>query len=815
MSILKNDFTSAILAVLESTLASYLYDRYDKKANASCFNEVDHSTLTQIQNTLKEEYEKELMHSYVTQNPILPNSRYPFISDKAKSDFITKFYDEHPDLKSVGSEKVSECLGKYIDEINKFLNDILSAEGKFLAKQINDTETSITNEIQNSKKEILSAINEACPPMERKGEAIPSPQPYKIGAKNNLFSGRVQKINDIMLKLKEDKLVFLTGKGGMGKSQIAHEIAFRSQDEYKLIMWFQSNTEAELLNEFNTAAIFYHLITEEKENFNYVASMLSAFIGEFPNSLIVYDNADDISIEFLTSKCLFHGADIIVTTQNSNVDSDEFSVIPIDVFTTKESQSFLLSHSSNRKQADTDITSVPALCNLLENYPLALEYARAYVNRTQSSFEEYMQIYNEHKCDILNTPILKYQKTAYTAWKISYDKIIKQSAAAKNLLCIVSFLDPYDIPLHDIFLLTNQYSSYDLNQIISTIQSYSLFTIHEGLADIHGITQDFIRIQMTEEQEYQEYYEKALKILSELIPDKITDASERDLVNRLIKHAIQLVLNSHDTNNPNLISFAVNIASKLYVLGYYTQTINFIQRLLNQCPSTAQNYDLFQMITFLAQAYHYIGEDYMAISTLDKYSYIVKTSEELAYDPKWSLLSRYKNVEGLILKNQRQLDASLNAFLTALKYLDKLPSVSDHEIRCNLLINIGNIYKHLEQYDNALNYYDHALACSNNEKHLLLRIYGNIATTYNALKQFDLAFQYFKCCLQYSIELGDKRNECISLNHLGNYYIVMQQYDQAETFIKESLKIANEINYHTGISNAHYNLNLISLSREN
>lgn len=116
--------------------------------------------------------------------------------------------------------------------------------------------------------------------------------------KNKLFYGRNQKIKEILLKLSEDKLVFLTGASGMGKSQIAQEIVCRLQDRYNLIMWFPANTEIELFNEFNTAAITYNLINEKKEDFKYLTSIMSTFIGKFSRSLIIYDGADDIPVEF-------------------------------------------------------------------------------------------------------------------------------------------------------------------------------------------------------------------------------------------------------------------------------------------------------------------------------------------------------------------------------------------------------------------------------------------------------------------------------------------------------------------------------------
>ena len=146
-----------------------------------------------------------------------------------------------------------------------------------------------------------------------------------------------------------------------------------------------------------------------------------------------------------------------------------------------------------------------------------------------------------------------------------------------------------------------------LNSILLIIKNYSLLTIQDNFANIHEITQEFIRLQMQEDQEYQTYYEKSLHIFSELMPDRITNAAEKDLVNRITKHAIQLISYNCNINDKNTLNFAANIASKLYILGYYTQTISFIQEQILLYDSSTQNFNLFQMITFISQAYHYIG----------------------------------------------------------------------------------------------------------------------------------------------------------------------------------------------------------------
>ena len=221
------------------------------------------------------------------------------------------------------------------------------------------------------------------------------------------------------------------------------------------------------------------------------------------------------------------------------------------------------------------------------------------------------------------------------------------------------------------------------------------------------------------------------------------------------------------------------------------------------------------MITFIAQAYHYIGEDGKALNILEKYYFIVSSSEELTNPEKWQLLSRYKNVEGIIEKDQGDFSLCLKTFFESLDILNNLYPDSDNEIKSNILINIGIAYKHLGQYNEALKYYNLAIACADNDKHLLLRIYGNIATTYKELNQIDLALKYFEICLNYSNELGDKRNECICLSNLGDFYINLQQYDNATIYLKESLKIANEINFYIGSINAHYNLGRLAFFQGN
>ena len=800
------------LAIFESIFASKVCNFQDTKAIISYFNEFDESILHLIHEKINNEYELEKVDDYILKNPLFTERKYQFITEDDKENFIDNFYKKNSDLKYIGSERINQCLETYIDKINELLNNILSPEGKILLHQMRNSASSILAEIKDNTQGIkqnqqeIKELKETILSNQSK-EVIPVPF-YNIHRQNKLFSGRNDILNNVFLQLADNKLVFLTGPGGIGKSQLARETVFQVKSKYELILWFSANSEYELVEEFNNAALYYKLIPEKSTDFDSIFLILSAFINRYDSSLVIYDGADDIPIDFLITNCFFTNSDIIVTTQNSNVDRDEFPVIPVTTFTLDESKSFLLNNSNSRHRMEADHKIVENLSTTLENYPLALEYARAYVNKMHISFEDYLTIYNTNKQKILNSSITSYKKTAYTAWKISFEKVLQYTPTAKDVLNIIAFLDSHDIPIYDIF--KDQYSLYDFNQITASIASYSLFTMNDNLANTHEITQDFLRFEMQENQTYQTYFEKTLHLLSEVIPQKITNALERDLVNQITKHAIKAISYNCDTTNADFFDLVANTASKLYVLGNYIEVISFVQKYLNLYKDSNQNFRIYEMLIFSAQAYHYTGNDTAALQLLTEYISTVNSSDVLTDLQKWYLLSSYKNIVGIIQKDQGQLERCIETFSESLDYLNKLDVYSDNDQKANILNNIGNAYRNLHDLDKALNYYQQALSLINHDKHQLLRIYGNMGLTYKLLGDLELALEHFQLALEYSIELGDKRNECIGLEHVGNCYICLHDYPKSLTYLEKSLQIANDMDFAIAKVNVYFDYGSIA-----
>ena len=77
--------------------------------------------------------------------------------------------------------------------------------------------------------------------------------------------------------------------------------------------------------------------------------------------------------------------------------------------------------------------------------------------------------------------------------------------------------------------------------------------MNDNLANTHEITQEFLRLEMQENQTYKTCFEKALHLLSEVIPQKITNTLERDLVNQITKHAIKVISYNCDITNTDFL----------------------------------------------------------------------------------------------------------------------------------------------------------------------------------------------------------------------------------------------------------------------
>ncbi|KAF4628475.1 hypothetical protein G7Y89_g9674 [Cudoniella acicularis] len=281
--------------------------------------------------------------------------------------------------------------------------------------------------------------------------------PYE---RNKNFVGRGSILRSMKQALKMDtsQRIVLQGMGGVGKTQIALEFASRYRAEFTSIVWVNT-WKTSTINSQRGPATTEHLIKQ-----------LNA--DSSPWLLILDDDDDDIS-KFGDLWCSQSSGSIITTTRNENFDSpfkdtnhtrriSRFEVTP---FENEESVELFRKRACLAGQTAVDDQDLGRLIELLEGLPLALAQAASYIQMTNTSISQYLNLFNAEKEKLLDCQIgleedttLRSQsiseekvrdeyspdlvpKSVATTWQISFNQIKSKDSAATSLLSLSLYDD--------------------------------------------------------------------------------------------------------------------------------------------------------------------------------------------------------------------------------------------------------------------------------------------------------------------------------------------------------------------------------------
>ncbi|UOE19490.1 tetratricopeptide repeat protein [Thermobifida halotolerans] len=274
-----------------------------------------------------------------------------------------------------------------------------------------------------------------------------------IPPRNPMFTGRGELLTSLRGQLvansEQGRMVpsVLNGMPGIGKTQLATEYLYRYSEDYDLIWWVRANQA----NQIHEA---YALLAQELGVFQ-PGSSISSMVhtvrealrrGEpYARWLLVFDDAqkpEDVA------PYLPVGGDghIVITSRNMVWAARGYhATLTVDVFSRQESIDLL------RKCGPEDLTDSEAdeLADVLDDLPIALRQAAAWMNETATPASEYLAQFREKRSEVL--PTLSpadpdYPVTVVTAWNVSLDKLATTNPAALQLLQVCSFFSTAPIP---------------------------------------------------------------------------------------------------------------------------------------------------------------------------------------------------------------------------------------------------------------------------------------------------------------------------------------------------------------------------------
>jgi tetratricopeptide (TPR) repeat protein len=332
----------------------------------------------------------------------------------------------------------------------------------------------------------------------------------------------------------------IEGLGGIGKTQIAVEYAYRARDQgrYTHTLWIAAANEEAILMSFVALAELLPGVSSvgETDQRKLVAAVLRWLEQCKEPWLLIVDNADDLSSVQPYLPLQGNGS-VLLTTRASAV-GWLASSLEVDTMGVLEGAELLLRRAQRLAHAtEEEINEAANLVVTLGQFPLALDQAGAYIEETGCSLADYLQLYHSHRSALLSRrgrQAVGYPASVATTWSLSFEHVAASNPAAAELLRLCAFLAPDTIPEE---LLTHgapywpptlQEAAIDrfhFNQALETLLAFSLVKrlAEDHLLSVHRLVQvvQQDRLAAVEQRQWAERLIRAVNLLFPRDPKEV------------------------------------------------------------------------------------------------------------------------------------------------------------------------------------------------------------------------------------------------------------------------------------------------------
>jgi tetratricopeptide (TPR) repeat protein len=405
--------------------------------------------------------------------------------------------------------------------------------------------------------------------------------PYR---RNDFFTGREEILRTLHERLTTHQTTALTqpqsqaisGLGGIGKTQIAIEYAYRYRVDYRAILWVKADTHENILASFQELATMFALPEQQEADLNKVARAVKRWLVEHDGWLLIFDNADNLNLvgDFLPAS---ESGALLLTTRHQATRplADPIEITQMD----RQEGTLLLLRRAGRLPTDGQLAQAnpkerdlaEQIVQKMDGLPLALDQAAAYIEQTNCPLENYLKKYDNNKrMELLhergNDPY-KHDPVA-TTWSLNFKRVVRATndplymllgiiqpktrrrlqvaRAASDLLNVLAFLAPDAIPEDLLIAGASQLGpslegiAKDetlLDRAIGSLRQFSLVQRNPdlNLLSIHRLVQEIFRTRMPDKTR-RRWAERTVRAVNAAFPG--VDFSTWPQCERYLPHAL-------------------------------------------------------------------------------------------------------------------------------------------------------------------------------------------------------------------------------------------------------------------------------------
>ena len=552
--------------------------------------------------------------------------------------------------------------------------------------------------------------------------------------RNPYFTGREDLLAQLAAVLRSGQTVGISqpqavsGLGGVGKTQIALEYAYRYYQDYDAVLWTRADTQEALISGFVAFADLLSLPQKEERDQLKIVQAVKEWLKSHARWLLILDNADDLSLvqDFLPPAGKGH---TLLTTRAASM-GRLAQRVEVDTLDRDQGALLLLRRiglldpDAPLEQAEESHRTIAlAITQELGGLPLALDQAGAYIDETQCSLADYLQLYRSQRAQLLKARgglVADHPEPVATTWSLSFAKVEQRSPAAADLLRLCAFLHPDAIPEEIITegaeelgpslqaIANNQLA---FNQAIGVLLSYSLLkrNAEEHLLSIHRLVQAVLKDGM-DASTYRLWAERAVQAVNDALPDEI-DYGPPARYGRCLIHAQECALHieQEQVTSYSASRLLYNTGIYLYNHARYNEAEAFYQHSLQIREQTLgpDHSDVAYSLTGLA-GLHYEQGKYTEAELLFQRALRIW---EQAWGPEDLLVATALNNLANLYTKQGKYGEAEPLYQRALRIREQAqePDFSDMAGMAGLLNNLANLYYGQDQYAEAEALYQRAL----------------------------------------------------------------------------------------------------------
>lgn len=481
-----------------------------------------------------------------------------------------------------------------------------------------------------------------------------SPHWYMPSPRNIFFTGREIVLHHMHEKLGREQTAFLyqacalTGLGGVGKTQAAIEYAYRYAHDYTAILWVAAETRESITASFMAIANVLHL--PEQDNQNHVIKAVCQWLSEHREWLLIFDNVENLELIRPLLPAARSGA-VLLTTRLQYV-GDMARTIHLECMTSEEGFLFLLRRakllsldSMEHYLPPQETLAAQEIVMLMGGLPLALDQAGAYIEATQCSLQDYLQLLQSSQLHLLRErdAHADHPLSVSKTFTLSFESLEWCNPQAASLLTICAFLAPEGIP-ESFFCEGAVYLGSELevlvadpfcfNAAIKALQAYSFVQRHANthIIKVHSLVQVVLKGRLP--QAVQRLWGKrVIHAMSQLFPsDEKTQANYWQTCELLLPHALVCITlgEQWDEDEASYIALLNRVAAYRAGCAHHTHAESLYMRALylgNHILGSAHPL-VAETIWGLVELYRELGKYKEAEPLYQRALHIVKQTSE-------------------------------------------------------------------------------------------------------------------------------------------------------------------------------------------